>query len=32
MLKDLSNQIKESWLEQSAVMKAVKAIIFNRLG
>lgn len=32
MLKDLCNEVKESWLGQSAVMKAVKALIFNRLG
>ena len=32
MLNDLSNEIKQGWLEQSAVMKVVKAIIFNRLG
>jgi len=32
ILNELINEIKESWLTQSAVVKTVKALLYNRLG
>lgn len=32
ILTTLAGEIKESWLEKSAVIKAAKALIHNRLG
>ena len=32
ILESMLGQIKQTWLDQSDVMKAVKALIYNRLG